>query len=1349
MLIVTASTTHLRITSDRSADDKFIVLNLVQPFFGEWLGMQSRISWTSIFSVWIVAVAVVIAVVSFPVTGDGKGGGVKKEPHWQIARGFAPRPNSLANPPANANPGSEALAEKASNAGGAFVLPDVQVGVGRGGSNASTELAKGAKRAGERGSAGAFGSETSIDSSVYPSLLNDSSLDPAQAKREQADRLLQVANSFQLTAPQLPPANATTVGSKPKTETLPSHLSLTQIPPLAQSESLQPMATQSPANDLLATNSHRGKTAPAQELLASNPFANSLSQAQSLSPSASQNSWWQRVAAEIPLESLTEVAQQIVANPVQTLPPGDRMAVSSTASKTAASSLPQSLIGPTNEEPIGTGLYRSQEFSNARVEPIDDPFSDIDASLQPQEIALDVPQQTTGSAGQDRTASANSSDAFAIQSNKSKLKVQTVAAGQKPSIVSKSAASQQGFPQDVSPDRPHTPLTHTPLTLDPLPEADSPLTLDGHGLDLDLAAESMTSQPLAIAGEKPSRDTTVSEPMTVSEPTGSVSQPTASDRLADQDSMAFDIASTELPNEPMLPNEPLLANDSVLVPLAYSLLQHIERTSKEVDSPQIRQWAIGYKMLVRELCLQNEATAARQVLNRLEAKRIEYTKILQGLETDAIAESDLIALRHLSYALDRRLDFWQAIIPGNPIVIADSRARKITAELAKARRWDFRSVKLTREWSEYLLWPQMVEVINGKSFSPADQQLVASEILKRINSGTLTYEQTSVIAKVLPLELQQQLFSRSGLSVDLRDILTAIETFETTGNARSAMQIMEGFRWLRLSDDAADQQMARLITNHYRNANFRFTASREFINRWFVNQDWVNQAIAAQPSTHVGIGVMPVQIDLIPSDDGFHFQLSPAGQEGRSDGWQNAEEALDSDPESNLQPNDRTKESSPEWTDPTSDHPSSRVIAIAYHQSDNSADEAPPIPVGYAPGTVGTAPSAVGAAYAQLPFVDWMLIRNGHLPTDGAPEVKIRGDIKVEGALGQEIGQQLQQRFAETQATLERTIRSFQVAGLTPTVIQNSSSVQEIAARFRIADDTQLASHTARPNPTPNALLSVQIHQSMINNLSERLEISGRSFSWQTFLQHLAGIAGRHDLPSQLDDHDQFTFTERQAIVCEFVNDRVYMTLNFSRASIGGIQSGPCSARIAMLPVVDGVQLGLQTEPRQLVQVQSNDLTPAQQNRIVQTISKRWFGDAVLWVTPNAWNSDFVAKQLHIARLDLTEGWLSVSVERIAAPARSIAKHLNHWPTHRLLSGALEEGDGQVSMQSSFKQDRTTKTAEKIPSSPVERSISDRELIAPATSKSGQASSMGPDTKPLRPVPSSKASSVLKSVLED
>ena len=63
--------------------------------------------------------------------------------------------------------------------------------------------------------------------------------------------------------------------------------------------------------------------------------------------------------------------------------------------------------------------------------------------------------------------------------------------------------------------------------------------------------------------------------------------------------------------------------------------------------------------------------------------------------------------------------------------------------------------------------------------------------------------------------------------------------------------------------------------------------------------------------------------------------------------------------------------------------------------------------------------------------------------------------------------------------------------------------------RVRLAGQDQVGSHTPRPQAPADSLASFQIHESVINNVVERLDLDGRTFRLPELSRHIAACLSR------------------------------------------------------------------------------------------------------------------------------------------------------------------------------------------------------------------------------------------------
>jgi hypothetical protein len=87
--------------------------------------------------------------------------------------------------------------------------------------------------------------------------------------------------------------------------------------------------------------------------------------------------------------------------------------------------------------------------------------------------------------------------------------------------------------------------------------------------------------------------------------------------------------------------------------------------------------------------------------------------------------------------------------------------------------------------------------------------------------------------------------------------------------------------------------------------------------------------------------------------------------------------------------------------------------------------------------------------------------------------------------------------------------------GLEPTTVGLETTADTAVARVRLAGARQLAAHTPRPRAPADALLSVQVHESSVNNACECFDFGGRRL---TVAEVVRTVCDRLALPTRIPD---------------------------------------------------------------------------------------------------------------------------------------------------------------------------------------------------------------------------------------
>ena len=151
--------------------------------------------------------------------------------------------------------------------------------------------------------------------------------------------------------------------------------------------------------------------------------------------------------------------------------------------------------------------------------------------------------------------------------------------------------------------------------------------------------------------------------------------------------------------------------------------------------------------------------------------------------------------------------------------------------------------------------------------------------------------------------------------------------------------------------------------------------------------------------------------------------------------------------------------------------------------------------------------------------------------------------------------------------------------GLEPTPVALDTSPTQATIRLRLAGDGQLAAHTPRPRAPEESLLSLQVHESAVNNATDRLGLAGRRMSLEeliTLICERLGIPTR--IPDDLPEGVSIAFAAQEPLRIECRDGLVHV-----RVALDALESGRRNwydivARVAYRPTGSGAQVLLERE---------------------------------------------------------------------------------------------------------------------------------------------------------------------------
>jgi hypothetical protein len=172
------------------------------------------------------------------------------------------------------------------------------------------------------------------------------------------------------------------------------------------------------------------------------------------------------------------------------------------------------------------------------------------------------------------------------------------------------------------------------------------------------------------------------------------------------------------------------------------------------------------------------------------------------------------------------------------------------------------------------------------------------------------------------------------------------------------------------------------------------------------------------------------------------------------------------------------------------------------------------------------------------------------------------------------------QLTAATKRAQERFWAPMERLGLEPTAVALETTTDAATARLRLAAPTQLAAHTPRPRAPENALFSIQVHESTVNNACSRLGLAGRKMGLEELTRHVCTQLGLPPtIPDDLPEGVEVTFAAVDPVRVECRDGLVHV-----RVALDALESGRRNnwyeivAHVAYRPTVSGMQVTLERD---------------------------------------------------------------------------------------------------------------------------------------------------------------------------
>ena len=488
------------------------------------------------------------------------------------------------------------------------------------------------------------------------------------------------------------------------------------------------------------------------------------------------------------------------------------------------------------------------------------------------------------------------------------------------------------------------------------------------------------------------------------------------------------------------------------------------------------------------------------------------------------------------HALERRVGVWRRIheiaAPKAVPVTMTIRDSLNLAPVLEAVESRLEKVKNGAEWRKYLCVDEVRQLADPSTdLDTATARNLARRILERMDYTRLTPEQCEFLMHPGLLAYAQELKHLAADPVDYCSLLNDLEDYEKQVRPESSARIAAAQQTLRWSHDESVVRLGHELDGRYRNANIRVAISHEMMNRWMPTvepaQQPVDERIMGVRTRGWSATMARTQVRLLPSPDSWTFYLQADGEvasrtyasQGPATFFTRGRSSFQAEKQIVIRPEGIRQE--------TAEVSANSNTNLAGLRTDIDS-----FPI------LGNIAQAIATHQYQI----------------RAPRAESEVRNQLRWRIGETIDQQVQKQVEQAQQRFtDHFQQPMQKLGVNPMPLEMQTTEQRVISRYRLAGPHQLAAYTPRPLAPGNSLISLQIHESALNNVINQFGWSGRRVPLKEVYQELATLfaAPQVEPPADLPDDVVLRFADRNPMRIAFQDGRVTITLGLSELAQG------------------------------------------------------------------------------------------------------------------------------------------------------------------------------------------------------
>ncbi len=662
-----------------------------------------------------------------------------------------------------------------------------------------------------------------------------------------------------------------------------------------------------------------------------------------------------------------------------------------------------------------------------------------------------------------------------------------------------------------------------------------------------------------------------------------------------------------------------------------ALIGQLEPLSSQ---PLCQTWAKRTTERLQAYAQAGSPAAAEAVLKDLE----EQVKALDKLLAQAGEGPLAVPLRRVRHALARRVDVWKAVgamlaqqtASSSPVSVDGgdlaSGFQELSAAVAEAEQFVSASPHGPL-WVTFLMLPELRKATSeGTGPDHANRPQQAVELIRlaaaRHQQQGLTAQQRRYLQRPPLAQLKNVLLRLIDEPVDAGRLLATLETYEAEGRLSDAEEIAAAIGRLSRSAKPAERHLGDRLAWHYRGTNLRLAVSEEMLNRFLPPQG----EPTVQPVIDTILGI-PVSGQSLTRNELRFRLLQSHGDVARVQ--LEALGTVESDTWARSGPVSTTSHTDGQYL----------VSKLVDLQPDGIHGHPARVEMVNADSQLQSLQSDLDA----LPLVgDLVRGMAGQRYQSTEPERREEVERKMAWRVERQFERQAEPLLARLDKNFaKRVLVPLGRLELEPEAVIERPADGRLNARIRLAGEHQLSGHTPRPRALVGGLASLQVHESLLNNVLEQLRLEGRTMTAKDLVVHVnraLNVAVKCD--AEKADKVSLTFTDRNALRVRLADDRMLLTVSLAKLEAGDRQwtnfqilvpyaIQPLGATVRVKQIEEPTLVGRLSNRSQIIiqGILTNFFdTDANYDLLASVFDARRFGDA------------------HVAQVVIDDGWLGLSL---------------------------------------------------------------------------------------------------------